>query len=161
ETSVVLEQKILGQFAIHREGLQTIDMSDANFRSGAAVIIVASLDAASAEKTRIIAIVIFVAGRVHKQPIYLIVLHEPVVSAEHETVLGVVNLVISDPVVSDGRVIARGPVGVRLPNSPRDGGHHVVNVIVENLAAAPAQLHRHSRLIGRDLKTFHANETGL
>ena len=77
---------------------------------------------------------------VHEQPVDLVVLDQPVFSSQHEAVLAVVDLVVGDPVVSHRGVVARLAVGTRLANGPGDPDHHVVNVIVQDLAMAAVQL---------------------
>ncbi len=72
-----------------------------------------------------------------------------------------IDLVVRDPVVRHCGVVPRRAVGTRLANRPGDSDHHVVDIVVQHLAVAAAQLHRHGRLDGRDLEALNADVTGL
>ena len=159
KAGVVLEEQAHGNFAVVAKSLQAIDVRGLDLVLGAAVVIVATFDAALAEKVAVITVVIFVAGGVHKEAVDLVVFHQPIVAAQDEPVLAVVNTVIGDAVVGHGGIIARPAIGAECADNAVDPGHHVENVIVKNFTVMRpiAQLHGRSRLGGGDGETFHAH----
>ena len=82
------------------------------------MVVVVALDAALAEEARVVAVVVPVARSVHEQPAHLVVLHQPILPAQDEAVLAVIDLVVGDPVVGHRRVVARA-VGAPLARKSR------------------------------------------